>query len=91
MGMLGTKQIACPAGVWTTIITTSLTSFPKAWTVRFDGEIEGECEVKKSAWIFPGTPNTLALAARMTFDRGYWNTFFLVRVRPRAAIVAVIE
>ncbi|MEO8800998.1 MAG: hypothetical protein ABI551_24110 [Polyangiaceae bacterium] len=92
MKVFGPKRIDCPAAVWTTIVATSFAQFPKSWTVRFEGDVDGECELKKSSWIFPGAPVVGALAARMTFERGYWNTFFSVRVRPRTqAIVAIVE
>lgn len=90
--MFGPKRIDCPVRVWTTLVATSFAQIPMSWAVRFDGEVEGEYELKKSSWIFPGTPVVGALTAHMTFERGLWNTFFRVRVRPRAhALVALVE
>lgn len=91
MGLFGPKRISCPAGAWTTILATSFAQIPKSWVVRFEGEAAGECEVKKSAWIFPGTPVRGPLAPMMTFERGYWNTFFRVRVFPTKDLTAVVE
>ncbi len=91
MGFLGPTTVRCPAGRWTTIIATSFAQIPKSWDVHFDGEAYGEFEEKKSSWIFPGAPRRGRLTARMTFDRGYWNTFYSVRVRPDADVVATIE
>lgn len=92
MGLFGPTRIDCPAGVWTTIVATSFAQIPKSWTVCFEGEVEGDCEVKRSAWIFPGTPVVGPLTPRMTFERGYWNTFFRVCVRPRtSAVTAVVD
>ncbi|MEO8799201.1 MAG: hypothetical protein ABI551_15030 [Polyangiaceae bacterium] len=44
--MFGPKRIDCPAGVWTTIVAPSFAQFPKSWTVRFEGDVDGECELK---------------------------------------------
>lgn len=91
MALFGPTRVSCPAGVWTTIISTWFAQLPKGWSVRIEGEASGECEVKKSAWIFPGSPVRGPLTAQMTFERGYWNTFYSVRLRPTADVVAVID
>lgn len=91
MGLFGPKRVTCPAGQWTTIVSTSFAQMPKQFDVRFEGEAAGEAEVKKSSWIFPGTPTTVPLAATMAFERGYWNTFYRVRVRPQRDVVAVVD
>lgn len=91
MGLFGPKRISCPAGVWTTIVATSFAQMPKSWTVKFEGAVAGEYEEKKSSWIFPGTPVRKPLAPKITLERGYWNTFYSVRVCPGAEVVAVVD
>lgn len=91
MGLFGPKRITCPGGRWTVVLATSFAQIPKSWSVRFEGNASGDYEEKKSAWIFPGRPVRGALAPAMTFHRGYWNTFYTVRVCPAADVVAVID
>jgi hypothetical protein len=95
MGLLGPKRVLCPAMQWTTIIKRSFVQLPGLYTVHFssaDGAaIEGECEERLSQWIFPGTPRHLRLLPVMAFERGLWNTFQSVRVRPTSTLTAVIE
>jgi hypothetical protein len=67
---------------------------PATWTVRVHGAtkpVAGEYEERKSAWIFPGTPSLGPLNGEMTFERGYWNTFYTVRIRPIETITVTIE
>lgn len=91
MGFFGPKNVTCPAGQWTTIISNAFVQFPATFTVHFEGEVAGELEETKSSWIFPGSPRRGQLTARMTFRRGYWNTFYRVRVHPTTNVVAVID
>lgn len=91
MGLFGPKRIPCPAGAWTTIVATSFAQMPKSWTVTFEGPAAGEYEVKKSAWIFPGAPVRSPLAPKITLERGYWNTFYSVRVCPGSDTVANVD
>ncbi len=91
MGLFGPKRITCPAGVWTPILATSFAQMPKSWSVHFEGAVSGEYEEKKSSWIFPGTPVRKPLAPKIRLDRGYWNTFYSVRVHPASDVVAVID
>lgn len=88
--MFRKKEIACPAGEWTTIIQSSFAQMPATWDVHLRSEsakIAGEFEEKKSAWVFPGQPVGGQLREQLTFKRGYWNTFYLVRIRPKIPIV----
>ena len=89
--MFGPRKVDCPAGAWTTIISTSFAQLPKSWSVRFEGDVAGEYEEKKSSWLFPGTPRRGPLAPELTFERGYLNTFFRVMVRPERDVVAIID
>lgn len=92
--MFGPKIISCPAGAWTTIIETVFAQMPATWDVhlRAEGdEAAGEFEEKKSTWIFPGQPVSGHLREHLTFKRGYWNTFYSVRIRPRAPLTAEIR
>ena len=92
--MFGKKTIDCPAGQWTTIIRSRFAQMPAVWNVHLrseDGEVAGEFEETKSKWVFPGKPVTGQLGERLTFERGYWNTFYLVRIRPRTPVTAEIR
>ena len=92
--MFGNKTITCPAGQWTTIIDTIFAQIPVTWEVHLrpeTGEVAGEFEEKKSDWIFPGQPVSGQLHERLTFKRGYWNTFYSVRIRPTTQVVAEIR
>jgi hypothetical protein len=84
----------CPAGQWTVIFDHAFAQLPRAWTVRFTaldgGGVTGEVEEKRSSWIFPNPPTTRALAGVMTFRRGWWNTFYSVRVKPARDVIAQI-
>jgi hypothetical protein len=60
------------------------------FTAPDGGAIEGEVTEKRSSWIFPNPPATLPLAPVMEFHRGWWNTFYSVRVRPARDMVAEI-
>ena len=50
------------------------------------GPVEGEVEVKKSAWVFPQAPVVTPLEHVHVFRRGYFNTFYAVRIRPRVPV-----
>ena len=92
--MFGPKTIHCPAGQWTVLIDTIFAQMPVTWDVHLrteEGEVAGEFEEKKSEWVFPGTPVRGQLAERLTFKRGYWNTFYSVRICPKAPVVAEIR
>jgi hypothetical protein len=88
------KTIICPAGEWTTIFEHAFVQLPWGWTVTFSatdgGEIEGEIMEKRSSWIFPGAPATLPLTPVMEFHRGWFNTFYSVRVKPARDTIAEI-
>jgi hypothetical protein len=87
------KRITCPAGQWTAIFDHAFVQMPNAWRVRFvcsGGPVEGEVAVKKSSWIFPGKPQVQALRDQMDFERGWFNTFFSVRVNPVREVIAEI-
>lgn len=92
--MFGKKTIECPAGEWTTIIQSRFAQMPATWnvTLRSEGvEVAGEFEEKKSAWVFPNPPTQGQLRNSMVFERGYWNTFYSVRIRPMVAVTAELE
>jgi hypothetical protein len=92
--MFGNKTIRCPAEEWTTIIQSSFAQMPKTWDVHLtteSGEIAGEFEEKKSAWVFPGQPVRGQLREHLTFKRGYWNTFYSVRICPKIRVMVEIR
>ena len=88
------RSIQCPAGQWTVIFDHAFVQLPWAWTITFSaadgGSVSGEVRVKRSAWIFPNPPTLLPLEAVMTFERGWWNTFYKVDVKPTRDLVAKI-
>lgn len=92
--MFRKKTIMCPAGQWTIIIRSRFAQMPAVWDVHLhseDGEVAGEFEETKSNWVFPGKPVSGQLSERLTFERGYWNTFYSVRIRPRTPVVIEIQ
>lgn len=92
--MFGKKELICPAGQWTTIIRTSFAQMPAVWEVHLHpegGEVAGEFEEIKSRWVFRGQPTGGQLCEHLTFERGYWNTFYTVRIRPRSPVRAEIR
>jgi len=88
------RTVICPAGQWTAIFDHAFVQLPRTWTVSFTavdgGAVAGEVMETRSSWIFPNPPTSLPLLAVMTFNRGWWNTFYAVRVKPTHDIVARI-
>ena len=93
--MFGKKTIICPAGEWTTIIRSRFAQLPATWDAHLRSEgcdvVAGEYVETKSRWVFPRQPLSGSLHDRLTFERGYWNTFYSVRIRPRTPVVAEIQ
>lgn len=89
------RTVNCPAGQWTAIFDDAFVQIPWSWSVSFvtvDGSpLAGELVEKRSSWIFPNPPITLPLEPTMQFNRGWWNTFYSVRIKPTSAVVAHIE
>jgi hypothetical protein len=89
------RKITCLAGQWTAIFDHAFVQLPYAWTVSFttaDGSlVAGEVVEKRSSWIFPNPPTTQPLIAVMNFERGWWNTFYSVHVKPTSDVIAHIE
>ena len=89
------RTVKCPAGQWTAIFDHAFVQLPRAWTVSFasvadGGVVAGEVLEKRSSWVFPNPPVTRPLAAIMSFQRGWWNTFYSVRVKPARDVIAHI-
>lgn len=87
------RTLTCPAGLWTTVIHTPFAQLPATWTLRLAadrGAVAGEFEESKSTWVFPGTFRTGPLQPEMVFERGYWNTFYTLRLRPVEAVTVTI-
>ena len=88
------RTVNCPAGQWTVIFDHAFVQLPRTWMVCFtapDGSsITGEVVEKRSSWIFSNPPTTRALAGAMAFKRGWWNTFYSVRVKPTHDVIAQI-
>jgi hypothetical protein len=89
------RTIQCPAGEWTPIFRHAFVQLPWLWTITFsspDGNpIEGIVEERRSSWIFPNAPTQRPLSAVMHFERGWWNTFYRVSIKPTHAVVARID
>lgn len=88
------RAVRCPANVWTTLVDTPFAQIPATWSLRLDASgapVDGEFEERKTSWVFPTPPVRGRLVERMTFARGYWNTFYSVRVRPTVDVVATFE
>jgi hypothetical protein len=89
------RTVNCPAGQWTAIFDHAFVQLPRAWTVSFTaadgGTVTGEVMEKRSSWIFPNPPTTRALDGVMTFERGWWNTFYSVRIKPTSDVIAQIN
>ena len=89
------RRIECPANQWTTIFNHAFVQFPQSWQVTFtsiDGTpLDGEILEQRSAWIFPQTPQSLPLQATMIFQRGWWNTFYRLQVKPTHDVIAEID
>jgi hypothetical protein len=88
------KILTCNGGEWTTVIHTRFAQLPMSWRVGvLDGALDalGEFEETKSAWIIPGTPTAGAMQAQIAFVRGYWNTFYKVRIRPIRTIKISVD
>lgn len=88
------RRINCPAGEWTALITTAFVQMPAVWDVTFEadgGPVEGEYELLKSAWLFPRPAIRGALRDAMVFERGWWNTFYKLRVQPVRSVVAALR
>ncbi len=88
------RKVICPAGQWTTIFDHMFVQLPRTWTVSFaakdGGAVAGEIQEKRSSWIIPNPPTILPLESTMNFRRGWWNTFYSVRVKPTRDVIAQI-
>ena len=51
----------------------------------------GSVEVRKSRWIFPGTPATLPLLEINLVSAGFWNTFLSVDIVPDVDVVITTD
>ncbi len=88
------KTLTCLGEEWTTVILTRFAQLPVTWTIRVGIDrdvISGEFEETKSTWVFPGTSTTGPLQPEMVFERGYWNTFYSVRIRPVETVTVTIQ
>lgn len=94
MALFGPRTVTCPAGQWTTLFDHAFVQMPRSWTVTFiasdGGVVEGEVEEKKTSWIFPNPATSRPLAGQLVFHRGWWNTFYSVRVKPTREVTALI-
>jgi hypothetical protein len=95
MALFGPRTVKCPAGQWTFLFDHAFVQLPQSWTVTFEAAdgavVSGEVEEKKSSWIFPNAPVPRALAPQLVFQRGWWNTFYSVRVKPTQDLTATIR
>lgn len=92
MALFGPTRVLCSAGVWTTVLSSAFAQMPKSYRVRFLGDpCGGSFEETKSSWIFPGTPRQGPLAPVMVFERGYWNTFYTVKLWVGATVEVEVD
>ncbi len=87
------KTFYCKGGEWTTIIHTRFAQLPKSWMLYVPAEANvalGEFEEVKSSWILPGQPQLGPLCPEHILNRGYWNTFYKVRIRPLQTITVTL-
>jgi len=88
------RAIHCPAEHWTTLFDHVFVQFPRTWTVVFRtvsaAPFTGEVRITRTSWIFPNPPELLPLEATMQFERGWWNTFYRVQIKPSHALTAQI-
>jgi hypothetical protein len=88
------RTVRCPANVWTKVLDTPFAQMPVTWTLHLDAAgapVAGEFEERATRWVLPADPVRGPLQPRMTFTRGYWNTFYVVRFRPTVDLVVTIE
>lgn len=88
------RTVRCPANVWTTILDTPFAQLPVTWAVHLEATgapVAGEYEERKTQWVFPTNPVRGPLLERMTFARGYWNTFYSVRICPTVEVIVTFE
>lgn len=89
------RTLLCPAGQWTVIFNHAFVQIPRTWTIVFttsDGTpVGGEVVETRSAWIFAQPPAHATLTEQMVFTRGWWNTFYSVRVKPTSDVTAQIR
>jgi hypothetical protein len=89
------RTVQCPADQWTVIFNHAFVQIPRVWTISFvaadGGTVTGEVVERRSSWIFPKPPITLPLVATMSFERGWWNTFYSVYVKPTHDVIAQIR
>ena len=95
MGFFRTERIKCPANQWTYLIDHWFRRTPAGYVIRLrteNGEpLEGEYESKGSRWLFPGTPVRGPLKGELVFERGWFNAFYSVRVRPTVDCIADVD
>ncbi len=95
MGVFGgRRELLCPGGVWTTLVDDAFVQMPREYRLTIasqGGPIDGTLEEKKSRWIFPGSPVAMPLAPSMVVYRGWWSTFFRVRIRPTHDVTVIID
>jgi hypothetical protein len=88
------KRVACPANQWTVLFDHAFVQIPRDWNVSFtaaDGSVvAGEVQEQRSSWIFPNPPIIIPLESDMVFHRGWWNTFYRVRIKPTQDVIAQI-
>ncbi len=89
------RSIQCPADQWTVIFNHAFVQLPYSWQISFvaldSGPVAGEVLEQRSSWIFPNPPTSRPLLATMSFKRGWFNTFYSVRVKPTRDSIAQIR
>lgn len=95
MGLFGAKHVTCPANEWTFVIDNAFVQLPVTFEVQLrttsGAPVAGTYVEKASRWIFPGEPRQGPLTDRLRFERGWFNTFYSVRICPTEACVAEVK
>lgn len=95
MGMFGVKKIVCPKNQWTILISNKFVQIPISWKIDFKSEtgetISGIFSEKKSLWIIPQKAIEGKLENTMYFERGWFNTFYTLKVLPDVDLIAEID
>jgi len=85
------KQLYCPKGKYTKIISNFGRGFPQTFDVSIASkngeEISGEFIEKKYFWIFPENPINGELKAEMQFHRRWIDGIYSVAIKPNIDVV----
>lgn len=90
------RDITAVVGQRVAVIRRAFSSVPIDYRfsarVAVPGQVlSGSVEVRKSRWLFPGTPATFPLLENNVVSAGLWNTFMMVDVTPNVDVVITTD